>query len=493
MSENLNASMGSLFVQLAAGQKPEYLGCTDLNAIAAPEGDVALTLCRDANGDFKTVGSASGVPGAVTTSLTALVFPEASILDRIRKGPVNVYALQRDCGQLGQFTNWVRGAIIHHARVTTRTLDNVVKREAADPTTLAVDLSGWHPLYQVRKVAVSRPDIAETTDLNALAMCGVESCVGNCGPAQEKYTNMFVGGVAPAGSPTERADIWATDDEGATWTNITGGAGHPFVSGQDIMAVACVQIDASTFRWFAVRAAVNSEPLKIAYSDDNGATWTLVTVGAINNEGATGAGAIFALDREHIWIATDAGNVYFSDDSGLTWTLQGSATASGGNALNAIVAADTDNVWAVGNSDTIILSTDGGDTWIAIVSPTSGANITALWAFSAFRAIVGTNADEMWQTWDGGVHWTAKSYVGQAGTGTVKFLSFANDLTGFMAHDTAAPVGDVQRTIDGGHTWSKLPTPANAGLNQIVAADENTAFAVGNAQAGTSVLFKVSG
>lgn len=493
MSDAFTAKRGGLFIQLRAGDAPEYLGCTDLAAIAEPAGDQGLILCRDGSGDFKTVGQTQGAPGPVTTSVKTLVFPESNILDRIRKCPVNLFALQSTCGKINSFTSWKKGAIVHHARVNSRSLENIVMREADDPTMETLDFSGWNPVYRVRDVTVSRQSIAENVELTAIAACSDEVCAGDCGPAGEPGDSMFLGGVAPAGSPTDRADIWCTEDAGNNWTNLPGAAAHPFVAGQDIGAVGCFWIDKTTTRWIAVRASVAGEPLKIAYSDNAGASWTLVTIGAINTEGAAGAGALFVIDREHLWIATTEGNVYFSDDSGITWALQAdAATAGGGNSLNAIAFADPDNGWAVGDTDTIIATTDGGDSWGAVVSPTSGDDVLTVAAFSKFRAIIGSDGGDLFQTWDAGVNWTAKAFVDQ-GTGEVRALAFLNELTGFMLHNSATPVGAVHRSIDGGHTWQKLPTPTNAGLDALVAVDVNKAFAVGKAQGGTSVVLKIAG
>lgn len=494
MSENLKASDGSLFLQLKAGGRPEYVGCADLDAIPEPAGDQTLTYCRDGDGNFKVVGSSQGVPGAVTTAIKALVFPESSILDELGGCLVNLYVLQKNCGKLGVFTNYVRGTIVHHARVTSRSIENAVMREAGDPTIQTVEFSGWNPAYRVRQVTVTRQSIAETTPLNTIVTCSNTACESDCGPASALGDSMFAGGEAPAGSPADRADVWQTDDAGATWTNIAGGAAHPFLSGEDIKAAGCFWLDRLTTRWLVARGQVVAEPLKVAYSDDGGATWTLITVGNTNNEGALGAGSLMVLDREHMWLATSAGNIYFSDDSGITWTVEAAAViADAGAPLNAIKFADSENGVAVGNTDTVISTIDGGATWSVITSPTTSDNVTAVWVFSKYRWIIGSNADGLFQTWDGGATWEAKTFTGQGSTGTVVALAFANDLVGFMLHNTVVPVGSVHRTIDGGHTWEKLSTPTNTGLNAIFAASENKAFAAGNASGGTAVVLKVSG
>lgn len=493
MTEPLKSSRGSLFVQLTPGKAAEYVGCVDLDAIQEPLGDQTLIRCRNGNGDYVTIGSTQDAPGAVTTSITALISPSSNILDRISRCLINLYAAQSSCGKLGVFTNWDRMAIVHHAKLTNRNLQNLVMRETDEPSARVLDFSAWNPVYNVREVNVARQAIAETTDLHALALCNGAQCAGDCGENQDACTRGFIGGAAPAGSPTSRADIWQTSDGGLNWESLTGGAADPFPAGQDIQAAGCVQLDAVTTRWFVVRESVGGEPLKLAYSDDDGATWTLVSIGATNNEGAAGPGALFVRDRNALYLATTEGNVYFSEDAGVTWEAQsGALTASAGESLNVIKFSDADNGYAAGDNDTLIRTQDGGATWAAVDVPTSSDAITALHVFSSFRVTIGTDDGKIYQTWDAGANWEQKTYSGQADSNTIQKIEFVNDLTGFAIVNTSAPVGSVYRTVDGGHTFQKLTTPTNAGLNDLYVCDENSGYVVGNAQGGTGFVAKIS-
>lgn len=493
MSKALVTKDGSLFIQLKPGGKPEYIGCVDLDAIAEPQGATTPIYCRDKNGNFERVGSTQEAPDDVTTSVTTLVFPESNILDDIKKCPVNLFALQRNCGKAGVFGNYVRGEIVHEALLQTRTWDNVIKRVDNGETTLKLDFAGATPVYKPREVTVARQSIAETVALNAIANCSEDECEGDCGPLSNVGDDLLSGGDFPSGSPSEKADIWQTEDGGDAWTNITGGAGHPFAAGTSVVSVGCFWMDKSTTRWLAVQGVLAGQHLKVAYSDDGGVTWTQVEVAQVDAEGGVGQDSLCALDREHIWIATTAGNIYFSEDGGASWVLQDDAVvADGGLQLNAIKFSDENNGVAVGNTDTLITTNDGGDTWAAGADPASGANLTALQAFSKYRWLVGSSNDKLYQTWDAGVNWETKTYTGQGTTGTIKLLEFCNALIGFMLHNTAAPVGSVHRTIDGGHNWEKLVTPTNAGLNGLVALNENLAYAVGEPQGGTAVVLKIS-
>lgn len=494
----LKASQGSLFVQEGAGHAPEYIGCVDVDAIPDPRGGITLLRCRDGNGDFQTVGETQDAPDTVTTTVTAWVYPDADILDRIAddKCQANIFATLRDCGKAGQFHNWVRASVLHHARLTNLTNANFVMREAADAATRALEFAGWG-VHQLRnKIKFNRQSVAETTALNALAMDAQTVCAGDCGGVSTAGQKGFAGGDAPAGSPTDRADIWHTINGGTDWENTPGAAGHPFVAGQDILAAALYDIDRATKRWLVAREIVVGEPLKVAYSDDDGDTWTLVTVGATNGEGVTGPKCLIAIDREHIWIATSDGNVYFSDDGGVSFDVQsGAVTADGGASLNAIAFADVDNGYAVGDDAALIKTDDGGLTWEAVTGPDGITDdFTAVAVFSAFRVEIGTDADDVWQTWTGGDEddWEEKTFTGQSNTGTVKVLAPANDLVVFMLHAPLTGQHYVHRSIDGGHSFERLTTPANSGINDLVVINPNLAFVVGEANGGTGFIGKIS-
>lgn len=491
MSEPLKAGQGALWVQKTPGKNPEYLGCVDLDAIAQPAGDQTLVYCRNADGVLQAVTSTQGVPGGITTSIKAPIYPESNILDDIKDCPVTVFALQRTCGRADTFANYVRGYVLGTARITNRGYENIVMREADDLSIQSIDVSAL-TFAKLREVTVARQSIAETRDINDLAFNLSNECGGTCGEPKDAGTDGFAvsdGGVA---SPPSDADLWITDDGGSAWANATGLVPSPFAGG-DIKAVVRFAMGKDTFR-ILVASGPKAGSAQIAYSDDDGATWSTVTVGSTAWEGAVGAKTLCALDWTHIWFATDHGRIYFSDDGGVTWTSQASAlSASLAHALNKVRFVDSDNGWAGGDTDTALRTVDGGTTWTALTSPTTSDNVTAVAAWTKYRAIIGSNAGEIFQTWDAGVNWEAKTYTGQVATDTIRDFDFVNELVGFMVTNTNGPVGTVHRTKDGGATWEKLTTPTNAGLNSVVAVNENLCFVAGNASGGTGFIAKVSG
>lgn len=487
----LTNELGSLFIQLSPDEVPEYFGCVDLDDIVEPGGDQTLLYCRDANGNFQTVGSTQGIPGSVTFGFTAPFTAESDILDRIRNCPITLYVMTRQCGRRDVFSNYLRATIIHHARITARTYSNLVKRGDAGEITRKLDGVAWNPLYVPRELTVARQTVAETRDLNDIVFCNAESCGGVCGIAEAPGTDGFVVSDGNAGTPYLNGDVWLTTDGGGTWANATGAGTHPFTTIENLMSSVCFGVGRNATRILVARAARAAEHARVSYSDDDGATWNEVEVGSVDNEGAVSQGALFALDWQHVWFATGAGNIYFSADGGVSWDLQTTGVVT---SLNVVEFADIDNGWAGGDSDTLLQTTDGGTTWAAVTPPTTSDNITALHVWSRDQIMIGSNAGELWQTLNAGTTWgTQKTYTGQVATDTVKAIDFANDQVGFMLVNTNAPVGYVHKTIDNGNTWERLTTPTNTGLNALAVIDENLAFAVGNAQGGTAVILKISG
>lgn len=494
MSEPLGTKQGSLFVQISPTDTPLFLDCLDLGDIPQPRGDKTLFYCRNRDGVVKAIGSTQAVPAQGTTTITVPVYAETDTIDTLVDSmcEVTLYVMTSACGKRGIFSNYTRGIVLYGVRLTNHTWQNTVMREADDKTLRVLDIA-WNDSYNIRQLTVVQQTIAETRNLNDIVFDLDARCAGDCGAPKDADDIGYTVSSGSAGSPTSNADIWETDNEGATWANATGLVASPFAGG-DIISAVLFQVDRDTWR-LLVASGPKAGSAQIAYSDDDATTWTTVTVGATAWEGAAHADALFAFDRDHIWYATDHGRVYFSSDAGATWTSQASAlTASGARSLNGVKFSDYDNGFAAGNNDTLIKTVDGGDNWAAVATvPTTSDNITGLYVFSKYMLIVGSNADGLWISLDAGVTWTSITFTGQGTTGTVNGFDFANDKVGFMIHNTTAPLGSVHYTVNGGVTWEKLTTPTNAGLNAIFAIDEHTAYAVGNAYGGTGVVLKISG
>jgi len=103
------------------------------------------------------------------------------------------------------------------------------------------------------------------------------------------------------------------------------------------------------------------------------------------------------------------------------------------------------------------------------------------------RMWVGYATGNMYYTRDGGETWTIRSFLG-SGTGAVKAIKFVDDYVGYVVHNTAAPVGYVLFTFDGGYTWERLTSPTNSGYNAIFASDEWKFFLAGEANGASGFV-----
>ena len=72
---------------------------------------------------------------------------------------------------------------------------------------------------------------------------------------------------------------------------------------------------------------------------------------------------------------------------------------------------------------------------------------------------------------------------------SVASLSFdKNGLFGFMVTNTAAPVGSLHRTINGGHDWLEVDVDGNSGLNHVDLCGLNSGYVVGDTNAATGYV-----
>ena len=255
---------------------------------------------------------------------------------------------------------------------------------------------------------------------------------------------------------------------------------------EDIGASAYIPYESGIDRILVGRSTTNADPAEIAYSDDEGATWTVVEVGAAAGEFIT---CMFALDRYHIWVGTDLGYIYFSDDGGATWTTQEAGVIAATDYLDISFVSPTHGV-AVNEGNVVAVTVNGGRTWSAVTGPAAGDDLLSVAMVTENRWFIGTNAGELWCTENAGTTWAARTFSG-SGAGEVQDIAFENEMVGFLAHDTVAPVGRVLRTKDGGYTWELETVPTNAGIAEIVVCGPNHVFAAGPDSGGTAYVAEV--
>ncbi len=473
--------------------KPEYLGCHALGDITEPKGDVTTIYRPDKaqTGEFKAVGSYRGAPGAVTATLTADVRPTQDALEKVRGCKCTIFAHKQDCGRRDTFTNYRRSFVLENCIISSAGITGVAVADQNDETVTqqTFDLSAER-LGRVLRLTVGRQTIGSTGDLVGIHFCNAVQCAGSCGPAKPVCSYGVACGSAPTASVTEHGEVWYTEDGGATWTECVA---DPFAADEDVGAVTCFLMGRNTTRIIAARGTTDAgNPAEIGYSDDDGATWTLVDVGSVNGQYVTDPRALFALDQYNVWLVTNDGYIYYSEDSGLTWTTQESGALTS-DPLNCIQFLNEDDGFAVGDNNIILSTNDGGTTWTALTGPTGKATdeVEALAVVTENRVFIGFSDGELWYTENAGASWAQRTLpVALSIINDIAFLE-ENEYIGYLVGNTAAGAGVILRTIDGGYTWEQVSgLPTNAGLSAIHVCETNLAFAVGPVQGGTGVVLK---
>lgn len=471
----------SIWLQYAPNREPLFLGCHQLEEISQGKGDKTLIWCPDASGPNKFVvaGSFQGAPEPPTTSIEVVATEVADFLERMGNRRFSLIINKMHSGRRDNYTNWLRSSILTGVTITTETEAGIAFRDPDNnaPTLLTAEVSAeaW---YKKFVMTAERQATSEVQNILCMAALPIE------------FLDDAVKAVAGCHAVAlGTANVRITSNSGGTWS-ATGA--DPFAADEDVMAIAYFPLTATVNRILAVRELDAAAALEVAYSDDGGASWTLVVVGATVGQGALGARALFALDYRHIWLVTTGGYIYFSSDGGATWTTQDAAEATVQN-LNAVHFADNKNGFAVGVADTVLKTTDGGITWSLATATGSGDPLIDVFTLDSDRAWVGIDeaaGDKTWMfTEDGGVTWSNRTFSGSA-AGEVRRSVFLNDQIGFLIHNTTGPVGTLWQTRDGGYTWEQITVPTNAGFTHLVAIDDNQVFVSGNASGGTGVFVR---
>ena len=470
---------------------PQYLGCFDVGDIDEPLGDLTLVYCTDPSGPnkWKAVGSYQGEPGAIKTSLKTKMRKTAAFLE-LQKCPYPLYVNHVSCGRMDVFNNWDRSFILEQTWTNARKTSGIASSVPGDQkeSELAFDVSA-ETLLRAFELTAARDAIAETEDITDITSCNSESCGDDCGAAVNAGDSLFVGSKVLAGSAVNTADMWYSTDAGASWTI---GLTDPFIAGEVIIAIRCVQKDKNTTRILVARGTTDAgNPAEVRYSDDGGLTWTTANLGSTVGTYCLGPKSLFVLDFYHIWAVTTTGGIYFSSDGGATFTVQGAGITV--QNLWAIVFSDTLHGYAVGAANAIVKTTDGGVTWTVVTGPAANAAVIAssLEVISYYKVWVAYANGTLYYTLNGGTTWTQRLF-GATG-GVVPYVEFYDEYFGVLINNlTAVTQGSVWYTINGGYDWKQIVCPTNLGLNSLLVISPRLIWASGNLQGGTGVILKVS-
>ena len=478
---SLNTRNSALWVQPdGPNTKPEFLGCHDLGDIVEPSGSITLVRCMDKKkGGWKTVGSTQAPPDAVTTSIDSLTFAVRDWLEKL-SCEFNLYVLTRNGGEADIFENYIRAIVLNNARITSRSDSGLVHHEEEQTSMQSRDIEAWPPVIRTGELTARRQTTSETLALNDIFTYSPLDCENRIKPGDKV--------IAMADASGYTGNVLQTLDAGVNWAEL---AADPFATGKNIMSGVAVAISDTVVRLIVAKEATGGQQGQIAYSDDNGATWNLVSIGGASaGHGAVTGRSLFALDQGHIWLVSALGYIYFSYDGGVSWTAQTSGGLTTKNGLS--IAFQDENYGMAGFADDVILyTTNGGETWALTAAVSGTGNDVLVVSASGDFWWLGMEGGTMWYSRDLGATWTQRSFTG-SGSGDITDMAWANDCIGYAIHNSSAPVGEILCTINGGYSWKAITTPTNAGLNALTVADDSTVYVAGEVQGGTAVIIKVT-
>lgn len=492
MADALNAkNAGSLWIQPGGPNNTSYLlDCHDVAELPVPpKGPGGIEPIKKADwrtGGWRTIGQTETPPGKVSFSISTLQRAQRDWLEKLAQRSCSFYILMRDSGSPEQ-SNYVRGIAVNKSRIVLRKYDGTAIRKDDKESTLAADIEAWEAV-DFYKVAAQKQVNADTDATNDLAANLWYRSADDAGAEQMPGDVAVTASDSAVGPAT--AIAMSTTDGGATWAATSTA---PFAAGASIMSIQRFPFGRTTYRIIAAMEAPAGAQGMVAYSDNNGTSWTTVNIGgAAAGHGASYGRGLCALDSRHILLAGAAGYIYRSVDGGETWTAVESAAIHAG-VYNGVGMADEYKCFAWGAAGVCAKSIDGGVTWAATTVPAATAT-KAGFIIDQNRFWVGNDAAGLYYTTDGGVTWTQRTGWNTTVGTAIRGISFApgSDQFGFMVVNTAAPVGTVYRTYDGGKEWEPITTPANSGLNGVLAVDENTCYIYGEANGGTTFVAKVT-
>ena len=488
---DIQRSWGNVFHQRDFEDPFEFLTCSACDDITVPEGDVTLKYEPDPrrSGDFVVSSSIVGEPGTPTMSL---VRPLKKVYNYLMETTCpSHYRVNWACrGDRTVKTNYDVAFLLFYSRITNRNIATPTALEPDDEERVETnaDLSGQDStlIYKLNGTAQTNTFAQAINDMVFLD----EACEGVCGDKVGKgnfgYAVMDIAGYLDYST----VEIGITEDGGSTWAAVTGEPFSPW--GANLTCVTVVETS-DDHRLIVGRAAVDDIAPAISYSDDEGDSFTEVSLPGLENDGVYD----FARARDgSLWVCGDGGYIYKSTDQANSWTAKEDGTETSetlrGMAFNQSAMFGEESVgYAVGDSNTFLYTEDGGDDWASGTGPDAAVNLLCVAVNRFGHVFVGTNDARVFRTTKG-VNTEAADWEEMADhtAGSINSIDFDPYLNYFGAYswDNATPVGTVYRTEDGGASWyaDQLvgSTPTNQGINVVKVVGPNMIYAGGELLAG---------
>jgi photosystem II stability/assembly factor-like uncharacterized protein len=477
-----DSTENALWLQRECYGNLEFLGCHDLADLTRPEGAITENYQSVGKNQWEVVSTKQAIPEPGTATITAY----RGVVNLIAElpCPFTLLVYYSKCGTDEDSTNYDFIDILSKINRTEISQGNVVNKIGVDGTTevggavlqeIALQFSDF---FTIKPLLHTDLSIAALTGriIADIAVCDSDSECGDCDTPTIGCQTLW---IITNGSPGFYGDarIYKSTDGGTSWTEQTNSM---TVDSDNLSAVSCSG---------DVVVIANGDTAEYQFSNDGGATWTLVTTPdqPIND--------VFVLSPVKIWFAADGGNIYYSEDKGASITTQDDGVATAQN-LNSIHFADSETGYAVGDSNAFVTTTDGGTNWAAGTGPIAAVNLNVVRAVPNSDIVyVGGANGILYRSIDNGVTWTT---VLDGSTGTAPFGGGITDIAIckcnriLVSGNNSDGLGAIRGSIDGGNTFTTVATASITGAESITTltcCDVNTYFGAGD----DGTIFKQAG
>lgn len=450
------------YVQFVPGGDKYFLGnCVDIDALPRPKtGGKEYDYCWNENRDgFTARNYALSTPGNTEFTISRFIEATASFLERINC-QFSLYAVMSILNSPTTFGNWERAAAVHGCDVNEDSLTPLTHHVDDNPVMWEASIQAFPNRTDTHRLkVVTSGDPATARDITASALYGPEDCADYRFPI---YGPGFKRIVAIAADVADEAEIWLSFDGGDTFTQTSA---DPFGVNIDVVAVAWFPIGDNTDRIFVFADSQAGVAMQGAYSDDGGATWTVLTIGTVLAEAppdsvAGNNQAFFVSSYRQMFVVTTDGGLFHSSDGGNTWDEIAAikAATGGGTTLNVVDFNGTYGL-VTGDDAELFITTDEvnwSDYGSRLPAAKSGNGFKAAHVvndkiFMIFDSDGAGATGVIYITWDEAVNWSVVRYTDD--TNGVQAASFYNTYVGIIISNTS---GRMYLTIDGGDEWFEI-------------------------------------
>jgi photosystem II stability/assembly factor-like uncharacterized protein len=222
-------------------------------------------------------------------------------------------------------------------------------------------------------------------------------------------------------------------------------------------------------------------------STDGGATWTKTPGTGLTSHNFANAMAVDPSNASVVYLGHFFG-FFKSVDGGNNWSAVNTAPLSSTSVFSIVFDPSTPSTIYLGASSGVFKSTDSGSTWITQnnfgIPGTPNVRALAINPTAPLTIYAGTFGNGLFKSTNGGGVWTAMNNGMGGGSPTnvsAVVIDPANPSTIYTGHGSTPGAGGINKSTNGGASWTPLTNVPNAGVNAIAATSSAVYAAINNA------------